>query len=875
MPVDNRKILFTIFTSSVTLALLVALFLACGGDKSTDPGGPGNPAEPGVLLTGDENANAAYATSEFFSYNAPSVMLIDSTGLLANKISAVLDPTAAIGQVNAILDSLQALICYMEDTSLFVTLIIPAATDSSQIAAICQRLRENGAFLFAFPAHTPVPSPEESAIEQSLSIIPTGPAATNIEHLKKCLMPAAWNVKAFAEATPHKVSVIVSDYFGSLTRSFEIPSQRFLQIPGDAAYTVVRDGDAAGNHGFHVAGIIGATYDSVGTTGIHPGTTTLLEIQSLNSCGNSWGEIIKLTADSIPRATRSILNTSMGYNDALFRRYSPLERMLYALQWRAMVNGFQHMFLHATSAGNQADQTNAEGSLAVYNSPFTMAALMESEWDWIGAADLTDADSIDFNNILRFIDTTSATNIFSPLQNVVVVGCSNLDGTRRNFSNLGADVRMVVGTGILGPCVIPDDACSNNFQTKGGTSQATPLVAGLAAYLMNLDANLTPYQAKEIIKNCYDNTIGAVNAYQAVLSLDHGLANAPIRRALLEVGGAATSFTESDLEVYLSAYGLMPARLASANPQALDYSRYDLNGDGNTGGSTTAKFDLTADNPPAYSTVSVVVCGEELNLDENALTDEQILKYYAYSSLYTGNPGERDQLFECGGGSFEGVAIVTARTDYVVASVFDHGNPFDPNDNVGDSDADSNASNPPYDFSPFSANVDANLACQLDPSNTMDASATQTTSLVRSGGDTLTGINFSSAGSAETVGDFCSMNADGISNFEVGFKVENSSVYFTLQFNGEWIKTDPSLTVEPAYGYIGLEGPSGMIVDSFFTSGATAAISIDGQLLPGSYSLYVQGGASWDGSFNLSGGMTFAPVTPTRKQTASSLQSRR
>ncbi len=666
MRVDDKTFLYKLFATAGVLAVLVSLFLACGGDKSTEPGGPGNPSEPGVLLTGDENANAAHATSEFFSYNAPSVMLVDSTGLLANKISAVLDPAATIGKVNAILDSLQALICYMEDTSLFVTLLIPAASDSAQIAGICQRLRDNGAFLFAFPGRTPVPSPEESANEASLNIVPTGPAATNIEHLKKCLMPAAWNLKTFAEATPHKVSVIVSDYFGSLTPSPEIPSQRFLQIPGDVAYTAIHNGNASGNHGFHVAGILGATYDSVGTTGIHPGKTTLLEIKSLNSGGESWGEILKLTADSIPRATRSIVNTSLGYNDPYFNRYSPLERMLYALQWRALVNGFQQMFLHATSAGNDGDETG-EGSLAVYNSPFCMAALMESEWDWISAADLSDADSIDFNNVLRFIDTTSATNIFTPLQNVVVVGCSRLDGVRTSFSNLGANVRMVVGDGILGPCVIPDDDCTNNFRVKGGTSQSTPQVAGLAAYLMNLDANLTPYQAKEIIVNCYDNTIGAVNAYQAVLSLDHGLANAPIRKALLEVGGETNRFDEDDLEAYLSAYGLMPARLASANQQALDYSRYDLNGDGNTGGSTTAKFDLTADNPPAYSTVTVVVCGEELDLDENALTDEQILKYYAYSSLYSGAQNTRSELFGCGGSG--SVVLNTRRVDATASVV--------------------------------------------------------------------------------------------------------------------------------------------------------------------------------------------------------------
>ncbi len=875
MRVDDKTFLYKLFATAGVLAVLVSLFLACGGDKSTEPQGPGNPVTPGVLLTGADTANAAFVTTAYFSYNAPSVLLDNTTGLLANKIYAILSPSATVSQVNALLDSLQARIINMQDTSLFMTLLIPAVSDSAQIAAICEQLRSSDLFLFAFPGHTPMMISKDVTSDPALSIVPGGPASNNISHLKKCLMPAAWNLKEHAEATPHKVPVIVSDVYGSLTPNPEIPSQRFIQIPGDAAYVLLSsNGSASGNHGFNVAGALGAVYDSTGTTGIHPGNTSLLELRSLNIGGEEWGRLLQITADSIPKNTKSILNTSLGYNDANFQFYSPLERMLYALQWRALVNSFQLMFLHATAAGNQADETNNEGSLSVYGSPFNMAAQMESEWDWIAAADLNSADSINYNSVLKFIDTTSATNIFTPLLNVLVVGSSKPNGTRSEFSNLGADVRMI-GEGILGPCVIADGDCSSNFVTMNGTSQATPQIAGLAAYLMNLDANLAPFQAKEIIKNSYDNSVGVVNAYQAVLALDDGLGNAPIRKALLDVGGADGLFDETDLEVYLSVFGLMPARSLSTNPQALDYSRYDLNGDGYTGGSTRAKFDLTVDNPPAYTTITATFCGEEVSLNENSLTDEEILKYYANSSLYDGNPAERDQILECGGGSFEGVVIVTKRTDYVVASVLDHGNPFDPNDNVRVRDADSTPYIPPYDFGTFFGNTEASLTCQLDPSNTMDANASLNTSLVRSNGDTLTAITFSGSGSANNQGNFCSMNADAAADFEVQFTVVNAAVYYTLQFNGTFVKTDPSLTVETAYGYVGFEGPSGAIIDSFFTSGQTAGVNEDGQLVPGNYTLYIQGGANWNGTFDISGGLTFAPVTPTRKPAVVTTQSKK
>jgi hypothetical protein len=472
--------------------------------------------------------------------------------------------------------------------------------------------------------------------------------------------------------------------------------------------------------------------------------------------------------------------------------------MLYALQWRALVNNFQHMFLHAASSGNSAEQTNAEGSLSVYNSPFCMAAQMVSEWDWIGAADLTDADSIDFNNVLRFIDTTTATNIFTPLLNTVVVGCSRLDGSRVPFSNPGADVRMVVGEGVLGPCVIPDNDCANNFKVSGGTSQAAPQVAGLAAYLMNLDASLTPYQAKEIIMNCYDNTAGAVNAYQAVLSLDHGLANAPIRRALLEVGGT-NSFDETDLEVYLSVYGLIPARMASATPQVLDYSRYDLNGDGHTGGSTTAKFDLTADNPPTYSTVTVVVCGEELELNENALTDEQILKYYAYSNYYSGTSQARSELFGCGGSG--SVVLNTRRVD-ASASVLSY---------TIDDDTTKNDNHPGLGYGSVSAAATAGDSYNC-PSGTGSGSASASC---------LTSISPAGAGRIDVIFNAnISAGAQGVASCIAG-SVGTASTQFTFTV------VDPTpLTGTLFISFIG-EGGGGLLFS--IDGGSSYILNHDGQ----------------------------------------------
>ena len=76
----------------------------------------------------------------------------------------------------------------------------------------------------------------------------------------------------------------------------------------------------------------------------------------------------------------------------------------------------------------------------------------------------------------------------------------------------------------------------------------------------------------------------------------------------------------------------------------MDFSQYDLNGDGFTGGSTTERFDLdrtgsTQYGTSVYSTVLQNI-GGDVSFNENQLTDLQILCYYAYSPLY----GERTTL---------------------------------------------------------------------------------------------------------------------------------------------------------------------------------------------------------------------------------------
>src|SRR5439155_18314724 len=78
-----------------------------------------------------------------------------------------------------------------------------------------------------------------------------------------------------------------------------------------------------------------------------------------------------------------------------------------------------------------------------------------------------------------------------------------------------------------------------------------------------------------------------------------------------------------------------------------DWSRFDLNGDGFTGGLHVTEFDLDRTGsqragPTVLGTVDLLGAP----YDETFATDQDVLCYYAYSPLYTGSKNRRRQLLD-------------------------------------------------------------------------------------------------------------------------------------------------------------------------------------------------------------------------------------
>ena len=227
--------------------------------------------------------------------------------------------------------------------------------------------------------------------------------------------------------------------------------------------------------------------------------------------------------------------------------------------------------------------------------------------------------------------------------NPVEPGClSNTSMHSGDISAIGTDVYVLL-QGSLPPGRVPVGGYAANLT---GTTLSAPQVSGLAAYVWALKPNLTPQEVIALLQNtaisvadkpvdksdprCSPfNPAPVIDAYAAVLATDETVANAPVRRAVLDYTGDG-KFDGDDIREVLKDFDFDKG-------QTVAYWLSDLNGDGRTGGSTTARFDLDVNNPPAYGQVVQMVEGNPVYFDETELTDEEVLCYYAYSPLYAGN----------------------------------------------------------------------------------------------------------------------------------------------------------------------------------------------------------------------------------------------
>lgn len=672
--------------AGAVLLLFAALSLAAcsGGGGGSQAVAMPPPPPPSGLISGSESAlvSAVLGASSDSALPAQDV----SGGFLLSRVLVTFKSDATIGQVNTAARAIGATrITSSEPGSLLVVLEVPRQTNVAAIQGLAKTMRAQPGIAFAWPGHTAKPSvlPEFTA--------GTPVSTVGLHHLLSERFPQAWNARQAmpADCLSRSVSVYVLDQFGppSARPDFFLQMERSSFFADPNGMSSNNAGSAPG-HGYDVVSTLAAKFDADTPTGANPFADCLIvhaiEAQDVEYVDAVRRALRAVAADPEPRV---ILTSSLNFVDNGFCGINGdqpcnaagvaatlpdfilialTERAVIAAEWARLVRtlGIGDKVLIAQSAGNVDDLPDgflAQNYLgfrsAAFSSPASLATHLHelkalltdsSLWaDFTASAENADV-AIQPNPSLDPGNSIAAANLL--IVDSGAGGESPADVTQSSFDYLGADVRAV------GQEVVLDG------QNVSGTSFATPLVVGLAAYLWNLAPALSGQPAAatvDLLKrssatSANSPTVPVIDAYAAVLQLDDvpgccgGAKFAPMRLGLVDVDGDG-GFTGLDLQKFVDAYGLADPNTPTI-PAARDFSRFDLNGDGFTGGIPTTVFDLDvngldANGRPIINPTDETVDGYELTFNEGALSDKQILCYYAYSLLYAlDDGGQNDRL---------------------------------------------------------------------------------------------------------------------------------------------------------------------------------------------------------------------------------------
>lgn len=601
----------------------------------TSTGIPGVSVD-GVLLQGAPDSPAVDALVFRVGETPTPESIVNN--LITTRLTALIKIEATVAQVNAALTMVGGRITAMTSDTGLIDIGVPPVADVAAANVLAQRLLDTGIFflvepVFAVDLESKLPGNITNPLRTS------GSETKGDSYLDEIRAPAAWNLRKWLLDKPGSmIEVNVPDFFYNT-------KHRDLNI---SLKGPIGDAIGNGNHGWHVAGTIGANHaDNQDATGIHPAPERL-RIKGISIATDTFLNIINKIKNELITSEKFILNTSFGYGDSKYvvKNLSPPSlqvKVILAINWRAAMAPLQNKFLHVAAAGN--DHQVLRDFESKYASPWNMAASKDNLCDLVSGSAKVECN-IEFDRAITRKDKP-------PIKNVLIVG-SKKGGYKDEysvFSNPGEDI-SAVGENVLNLCVqknifpLEDDGCPgpNSVVKMEGTSMATPQVAGVAATLWSIKPGLTVYELIDIIKGSplpvsdgVSFDVKLLDVYNSILAIDEVVVKDvnSVRLHLLDLTGD-DEFNLIDFREFIDNFAF---RVNFGQTGVVDYSRYDLNGDGYTGGFAAAPFNLDADlkdhaaiyNP--YLTQDLGG-GKSVVYNEYAVTDLDILCYYAYSPLF-------------------------------------------------------------------------------------------------------------------------------------------------------------------------------------------------------------------------------------------------
>lgn len=621
----------------LTLIGSVAVMGACA--TSGDPAQPGEPTAPDPdvregLLPGPSGEPALdhtldlYVPREVEPDEVSEDPAVEDREVLRTEIEVLFVEGVTVGQVNALLTDVDGVIVGMTQGVTSYVIRVPDPGDLSSLRALIDDLARREEVVLVLEAVLvriePIVDASPSVVPQ---VLPPGlglDRLDRVDHHLAVRAHAAWNARQALPSLQARPWFLIADLFGD--------GQPNTDLDAGLVSDDFADVLDSSRHGYHVLGIAGAYFGESGDsaarnaiTGMFPSSLRVRAADLFdNTVGITWADLpvlmiarMRAMLEEDPNA-RIVINTSLNS-----RSLSASEREQRAYLWalRVRAAGLETRAVHLTSAGNVSAGATWP---AEENSIFTKAALSDTSIRIIG---VTFSQPRLTNTLVVENRVNTASGAQRPQPGCLSTG-TQLGGT---ISAMGTRVWSFTGP----------DAGTASFS---GTSMATPQTAGLAAYVWSLAPTLDAQAVIDVLLDtaramnvdatpgfgCHADTgTPVIDAFDAILAAG----GEDVRRAILDVTGSG-AFTEDDLARLLQEFG--------ARDGALDYSRYDLNGSGHTGGSSTERFDL--DMSGGYGVVSRTAEGVTLTFDETSVTDMDVLCYYAFSDLYAGDDSLRFQL---------------------------------------------------------------------------------------------------------------------------------------------------------------------------------------------------------------------------------------
>jgi len=600
------------------------------------------------LLLGEKTVSDVIKDVDLNNYATDCEVVTDQYGrqIVLTKMMIVFKPKATPSEFDQLLENLNATIVSSVARTRSVVVRIPQPENLVAYYALIDQIEAEPFVDFVWKGEVP-----------QLASLPSGyqkepPDLNELPHIDNHLAiraHAAWNASSAIDPS-YKPQVVVADSFG------DVPTNDIVHFQLVNSNFRIGVSETENGHGFAVLGILAGTHDNFYTSGMYPGTSTnqirLGVVDFPSSSGSSTNRLVfaEIMNKLLTLLTRTpgkiVLNTSIGYAcDGTGGNCIDIdEAREIASLWveYSRMFGLEGRVFHATSAGNIKEIPGSPGLIirdASTNSPFSSAALLSGLSNGLGQP---------LSNLTNTAVVENAVNrsIFeSPDVQPIITKCLYKNSFIGGFlSGIGTNVRSFITYDSL------------EFDEWTGTSYATPQVAGLATYIWNIDHSLSPQQIKNILfstsnsipvisdPECSDwqSPAPIVDAYDALLALDADDSH-PVRTAILDINGD-NSFNENDLqEFYNKFYDTSGGDPVLLEPDVPDYGRKDLNGDGWTGGSKTTKFDLNM-NRTIDGKITQSIGGNNVEFYEDEASDMNVLCYYAYSDLYTGNTEQRDNL---------------------------------------------------------------------------------------------------------------------------------------------------------------------------------------------------------------------------------------